>query len=86
MRTNIDIDDELMEKAMSLSGLTTKKDVVNKALLEFVQNHSRKDLIDLEGKIQLTDGYDYKQMRGGRDLGTGRHISADRVSEGEEQR
>ena len=86
MRTNIDIDDELMEKAMSLSGLSTKKDVVNRALFEFVQNHSRKDLIDLEGKIQMADGYDYNQMRGGRDLCTCRHISADRVSEGEEQR
>ena len=68
MRTNIDIDDELMEKAMSLSGLTTKKNVVNKALLEFVQNHSRKDLIDLEGKIQLADGYELFLLHDDRDF------------------
>lgn len=63
MRTNIVIDDELMEKAMIISGLSTKKEVVNKALLEFVQNRSRRDLKELRGKIQFADGYDYKSLR-----------------------
>lgn len=82
VRTNIEINNDLMEKAMLLSGLTTKKEVVHRALMEFVHNLSRKDLLDLEGKIELTDGYDYKQLRGGTEFDTGRHISADRVSEG----
>jgi len=63
VRTNIVIDDELMEKAMIISGLSTKKEVVNKALLEFVQNRSRRDLKELRGKIQFADGYDYKSLR-----------------------
>ena len=37
MRTNIEIDDELMAKALKLSDLKTKKAVVHKALQEFVE-------------------------------------------------
>lgn len=66
MRTNIVIDDKLIEEAMRVSGLTTKKDVVNRALSEFVQRHTRKDLAQIRGKIQFDDDYDYKAMRKGR--------------------
>lgn len=66
MRTNIEIDDSLMEKAVAISGLKTKKEVVERALIEFVANRSRKDLRDLRGKIQFADDYDYKAMREGR--------------------
>jgi Arc/MetJ family transcription regulator len=66
LRTNIVIDDKLMELAMRVSGLSTKKDVVDRALLEFVQRHMRKDLAELQGKIKFADNYDYKAMRKGR--------------------
>lgn len=65
MRTNIVIDDKLMEQAMRVSGLTTKKEVVDRALVEFVQRHARKDLKELQGRIQFADNYDYKTMRKG---------------------
>lgn len=65
-RTNIVIDDSLMEKAMILSGLATKREVVEKALVEFVQRRVRRDLLDLEGKIRFMDGYDHKALREGR--------------------
>jgi|SRR5450631_205136 Arc/MetJ family transcription regulator len=39
MRTTIDTDDALMRKAMRLSGLTTKKAVVEAALRLLVQTH-----------------------------------------------
>jgi Arc/MetJ family transcription regulator len=64
MRTNIDIDDTIMQRAMELSRLKTKKEVVDKALQEFVQNRSRLDLRDLFGKIEFAEGYDYKKARG----------------------
>lgn len=67
-RTNIVIDDSLMEKAMAVSGLATKREVVDKALAEFVQRRGRKDLLELEGKIRFLDGYDYKSMREGRSI------------------
>jgi Arc/MetJ family transcription regulator len=66
VRTNIVIDDNLIEQAMRVSGLTTKKAVVGRALAEFVQRHTRKDLNELQGKIQFADNYDYKVMRKGR--------------------
>ena len=66
MRTNIVIDDNIMQKAISLSKLKTKKEVVEKALLEFIEAQSRKDLSDLRGKIQFAEGYDYKAAREGK--------------------
>lgn len=66
MRTNIYIDDKLVKQAMRIAGLSTKKEVVNRALLEFVQRHTRKDLAELKGKIKFADNYDYKAKREGR--------------------
>jgi len=66
MRTNIFIDDEIMARAMDVSGIKTKKDVVNKALHEFVLNNSKKNLLDLKGQIRFSDGYDYKALREGK--------------------
>lgn len=63
MRTNIVIDDDLIKRAMEVSGITTKKEVVDRALLEFVELHSRKDLSELRGSILFDEGYDYKAMR-----------------------
>ena len=57
------IDDHLMEEAMNLSKAKTKKEVVHKALLEFVQNRKRLNLKEIKGKIQFADDYDYKKMR-----------------------
>lgn len=65
-RTNIVIDDSLMRKAMAVSGLATKREVVDKALVEFVQRRVRKDLLELEGKVRFLDGYDFKSLREGR--------------------
>ncbi|MCL2839151.1 MAG: type II toxin-antitoxin system VapB family antitoxin [Defluviitaleaceae bacterium] len=66
MRTNIVIDDDLMEKALEVSGCKTKKDVVELALRELIIANSRMDLSDLKGKITFAEGYDYKTLREGR--------------------
>ncbi len=63
MRTNIVIDDGLMKEAMALSGMRTKRDVVHRALEEFVRNLKKKDLREIWGKIQFATDYDYKKMR-----------------------
>jgi Arc/MetJ family transcription regulator len=63
VRTNIVIDDKLMKQAMRLSGLSTKKEVVERALREFVERHSRKDLSELRGIILFDSDYDYKAKR-----------------------
>ncbi len=63
MRTNIVLDDPLMKEAMALSGERTKRVVVQKALEAYVRNLKKRDLRDIQGKIRLADGYDYKRAR-----------------------
>ncbi|HEY4173898.1 MAG TPA: type II toxin-antitoxin system VapB family antitoxin [Rhodopila sp.] len=41
MRTNIDIDDDLLAEAMAATGLETKKATVEEALRRLIQRHRR---------------------------------------------
>jgi Arc/MetJ family transcription regulator len=52
MRTNIEIDDELMKKAMKSSGAKTKKALVEEALLLLVRIKSQSSIRELRGKIK----------------------------------
>lgn len=56
MRTLIDIDDELLDKAMSLSNKRTKKALIHEALEEFIKARYRDELSERLGKgdIELT--------------------------------
>jgi Arc/MetJ family transcription regulator len=45
MRTNIEIDDDLMALAMEAAGLTTKKATVEEALKRLVENHAAREAI-----------------------------------------
>jgi len=63
MRTNILLDDELVESAMRVSGITTKRGVVHAALEDFVAVRMRKNLSELKGKIRFAEDYDYKKTR-----------------------
>ena len=51
MRTNIVIEDELIKKCIEYTGLKTKKEVVNFALLELIQRKERKEILRLKGKL-----------------------------------
>ena len=62
MRTNIEIDDELMTRAMELSGLRTKRAVVEAALRDMVEWRSRQKLRESFGKFPWQGDLD--QMRG----------------------
>ena len=66
MRTNIVLDDELVEEAFRHSDAKTKRELVDLALREFVANRKRKDIRELRGKISFHPGYDYKKLREGR--------------------
>ena len=63
MRTNIVLNEELVEEAFIYAGVSTKRELVNVALQEFVENHRRKDMRELRGKIKMNDDYDYKTLR-----------------------
>ena len=52
MRTNIDIDDELMAKAMTLSGHKTKRETVEAALSLLVQLKSQEKIRAARGKLR----------------------------------
>jgi Arc/MetJ family transcription regulator len=67
MRTNIVLDDILVEEAFKYSSsIRTKKDLIETALREYVQNRKIKDLRELKGKIRFSDDYDYKKIRIGK--------------------
>ena len=66
MRTNIVLDESLVKKAMKLSRTRTKKELVNQALREFVDNRKRLNLMDLAGKIEFAKDYNYKARRIGK--------------------
>lgn len=51
MRTNVVIDETLMEEAMKFSGLSTKRAVIEEALRTFVRLKSQEKIRDLRGKL-----------------------------------
>jgi Arc/MetJ family transcription regulator len=64
MRTNIDIDDDLMEEAQRLAGPKTKKALVEEGLQALIRQKRRKKILDLEGKIDWVGDLD--KLREGR--------------------
>lgn len=63
MRTNIVIDDELLNEAFSVSDAKTKKDLIHEALKEFIRLKKRKDLVDLAGAVRFHKNYNHKKLR-----------------------
>ncbi len=63
MRTNVVIDDYLINEAFRLTKLKTKKELIKTALQELIENRKRMDLRKIKGKIKFRDDYDYKEMR-----------------------
>lgn len=63
MATNLAIDDQLLKEALVVSGLKTKKDTVNTALKEFVNRRKQQEILDLFGKLDPDQDYDYKKGR-----------------------
>lgn len=51
MFTSLELDEELFNKARSLTGLRTKKDVVNEALRTLVRLHDQAGVRSLRGKL-----------------------------------
>ena len=62
MRTNIVIDDELMENALKASGLSTKKAVVEQGLKLLIKRKQQQGIRKLRGKLKWENDLD--EMRG----------------------
>jgi Arc/MetJ family transcription regulator len=61
MRTNIVIDDELMERAMKEGGFRTKREAVEAGLRRIVESNRYAKMIALRGKLKWVG--DLNQMR-----------------------
>lgn len=57
MKTNIDLDEQLVKQGFAITGLRTKKELVNFALAELVKRNTQKDLLELAGEIEFVDGF-----------------------------
>jgi Arc/MetJ family transcription regulator len=66
MRTNIEIDDDLMRRAQRATGLPTKKAVVEEGLRLLVKLHRQKAILKLGGKVEWQG--DLESLRRGRAL------------------
>jgi Arc/MetJ family transcription regulator len=51
MRTNIVLDDALVDRARQLTGIRTKREVVHTALLTLVRLHEQSSALALRGKL-----------------------------------
>lgn len=63
MATNLDIDPDLLDRAVAVSGERTKKAVVTQALQEFIARRKQRRLIELMGKLEWDASFDYKAER-----------------------
>jgi len=61
MRTNIVLDDKLVEKARRLTGIKTKRELVHEALKTLVRLHEQASVRDLRGKLSWSG--DLEQLR-----------------------
>lgn len=52
MRTNIEIDDQVLHEAQELIGTRTKRETVDVALREMVARHRRIGVLDLRGRVR----------------------------------
>ena len=66
MRTNIEIEDELIQKALSLTGLKTKRAAVEAALRMLIRVKEQEEILNLAGKVHWQGDLDVsRQGRGG---------------------
>lgn len=52
MRTNIEIDDELLAEAQRVAGTATKRATVHYALEELVRRKQRRSVLELKGTVE----------------------------------
>ncbi|PJE79881.1 Antitoxin VapB11 [invertebrate metagenome] len=57
-RINIVIDQDLMSEALELSGLGSRRELVNYALQELVSREKQKQILSLKGKVAWVGSLD----------------------------
>jgi Arc/MetJ family transcription regulator len=64
MRINVVLNDELVDEAFRYSKtISTKRELIEAALKEYVNVRKRKNIRELRGRISFREDYDYKAVR-----------------------
>jgi Arc/MetJ family transcription regulator len=63
MRMTIELDQTIVEEAMSYAGVKSKRELVDLALREFVAARRRRAISELFGKVQIDPDYNYRGLR-----------------------
>ena len=63
MATNLALDQELLDRAFRVSGETTKKATVTRALQEFIARREQRRVAELFGSLTWDSSFDYKSER-----------------------
>ena len=63
MATNLDLDPELLERALAVSGENTKKAAVTRALEEFIARREQARVEELFEQLEWDPDFDYKVER-----------------------
>ena len=63
MATNLSLDPALLEQAVKVGGERTKKAAVTRALQEYIARRQQKRLLDLIGKLEWEESFNYKADR-----------------------
>jgi hypothetical protein len=63
MATNLAVDDNLILEAQKIGRHKTKKSAVTEALKEYIQRRKQLEIIELFGKVDYDEDYDYKANR-----------------------
>ena len=67
MNAIVEVDQDLLDRAVRVTGGKDSQTVVEQALNEFIRRRSKiESLLALAGTIQFYEGYDYKALRAGR--------------------
>jgi len=62
MRTNIILDDDLIQRARQLTGIKTKREVVQEALRILIQLREQTDVRKLRGKLRWEGNLDEQRI------------------------
>lgn len=63
MRTNIVLDEDLVDEATRLTGIKTKRRLVQEALRTLIETRKRRSLLELRGRVAFATGYDHRDAR-----------------------
>ena len=71
MNATVEIDSELLDHAVKITGGQDRRKVVEQALNELIRRRAKIEaFLAMAGTVQFHDGYDYKALRAGGDDNT----------------